>query len=326
MHSKIESMSANPDLDLVSAGRAEPAAARRALKLCLLSDDPRAAEAAYGALRRWTWKTLSLRRFDHLDQWFTIIRGAETWAQKADPLIAARIGALSDLVYDSILFAEVNSDEVLLRRNHLGPILEAVRRNNGQISRAQLAEEVQLNDSHLSQLLTELCVLGKLERRKEGKRSFFEITQAGRILAQEWADRRRPSAPAYEPDQLKTIPAPPKAAPQTAPAPRAGVDPFGAYVMDAVLRAHEKAFDPGHPVLGHTVGTNRVGFKLHDPSEVAALRISDHRIEKGQVYGASKKGKVYGAKKNADIDAPDFSFERSQMTGGPRYLGADDGN
>lgn len=91
---------------------------------------------------------------------------------------------------DSILFAQTNSDESLLRRSHLGPLPDVIQGNNGRIWRRQLAARLALSDSHLSQLLNELAAKGRLERRQDGREAEYILTDAGRRLAVAWSVRQ----------------------------------------------------------------------------------------------------------------------------------------
>lgn len=180
---KAESMIPNPDLHRIQIGLAPAAEARKTFRVRL--QDPKGQELALAAARAWTWKTLTSRRFDRgLQDWFRVMRGAQAFLTLRNPILAGQFGLLSDLLYASILMAEANGDEALLKRNHVRPLLLAVRRNNGTMRRKQIAEVLRVSDSQLSQLLTLLCSRGLLERNQFSREAEFTLTRAGEELLQ----------------------------------------------------------------------------------------------------------------------------------------------
>ncbi len=182
-----------PDLARIQSGRATTAEARAALRHWLASGDVEASEHVYVALRGWTWKALTQRRMDDaLGEWLKLMRSAVAAAAKSAPELASRIDVLADFVNESIRFAATHTDEGLLNREHLGDILECLRQSNGPTPRKVIAQTVKVHDTYLSQLLTELCALGKIEREQRSREARFSLTDAGRALAQKHALRQAP--------------------------------------------------------------------------------------------------------------------------------------
>lgn len=201
-------MIANSNLHRIRTGEATPAEARETIRALIAKDGPKAAPAIYGALRGWTWKALQMRRFDDdLAEWFKVIKATASVLGRQDGATSKFVEGLAHLVDDSLRFAVTHAQQQLAQRSHLGEILEIVRRNNGRIGRDQLEREAALGSSHLSQLLGELQISGALERRPDGKKAVFILTETGRDLLEHWHDERRARAtPQVEEDPTLHLP------------------------------------------------------------------------------------------------------------------------
>jgi predicted transcriptional regulator len=182
-------MIVNKALHRIQTGEATPKEARQTLRELLANRDPKASHALYPALRSWTWKALSTRRFDpEMTEWFELLQAVSVRLRKMDVQTSHYIAALSDLVDESLRFAPTRDIERLLTRSHVGDLLEIVRRNNGRVDRSRLESDSGLSTSRLSQLLTELTVLGALNREPDGRRAIFVLTDLGREIQTRWVE------------------------------------------------------------------------------------------------------------------------------------------
>lgn len=305
----------NTALHRITIGTAKPAEARKALKACLASSDPRDQEQAYAALRGWTWKAMATRRLgDSLQEWFAIMRSAESVVSKKNPNLAARLSVLSDLVDESIRFSEASTDEALLRRNHLGAILDIVRSNNGRIRRKQLADQAGLGEAHLSQLLTELIVRGKLERFQDSREAEFVLTEAGREFADLWRHGAgAPQGPARRP----APPAPPRPTEVTAAGPtnmirvtKVGViRPAESYTPFSSKPAEDKA-DVRSGGLTHWAGLPPTAETIADPRPTAKIAALEP-IEPEEAKSSEPALPAFAASPSQMQDAETFRKEVS---------------
>lgn len=198
-------MIVNKALHRIQTGDATAKEARRTLRDLFESEDHKAVEQLYAALRSWTWKALSTRRFDkEMEEWFELLQAASARSRPLDERTSHFFMALSDLVDESLRFAPTRQIDRLVTRSHIGDLLDIVRRHNGRIDRARLETESGLSPSRLSQLLTELVVFGALNRESDSRRAIFTLTDTGREVQERWADaQKRPRVEADpEPDEV----------------------------------------------------------------------------------------------------------------------------
>ena len=189
----------DPALHQIELGQATAKEARKAVREFLQAEAPSIA-ALYTALRSWTWNALVSRRGDHeLSEWHSILKAAGTAVGTKDSAISHYLHGLAHLVDDSLRHAAANSHDQLLARSHLGDLLTIIQRNNGQIERERLAVTTTLNNSRLSQLLTDLVSAGLVDREQEGRKARFILTQAGTDFLERWQEVRRAPGSASEP-------------------------------------------------------------------------------------------------------------------------------
>lgn len=154
------------------------------------------ANRIYRSLLDWTWGAMYSRRLDpELQEWMDLIRSVEADLDADQEPDAKLVGVLGDLLEKSVLFAEINSDEALIRFAHLGEILSYIRRLNGHANRRDIAAATKkIGNSRLSQLLSTLVKTGKLDREQRGKEAVFHLTSAGTELADRLLEQRRRNA------------------------------------------------------------------------------------------------------------------------------------
>lgn len=173
-------------LDDVALGLVEPTAARKVIAAALERDDEGSVSIVYDALRTLVWRLLIERRLDaDLRGWFNLLKQARgAFTHKGYPG-AERFGVLAELVSESIGFAEANQLDTLLRRAHVREVLVVLRqiaatRSDPVVPRAELLRRTGLRDANLSRILRTLIMHGLVERRADGRRAGFELTEAGR--------------------------------------------------------------------------------------------------------------------------------------------------
>lgn len=145
-----------------------------------LRDDPQDGDSVYRALRAWTWRSLTERRFDQeLRGWWELMRTTSAWLRHADQAeCAERVSALTDLVYESIQVAEHETVEAILDRVHVRQALRAA--SSGWRPRQELRDQLGLKEANLSRLLALLQARGLMEKRQRGRLAFFRATQTAR--------------------------------------------------------------------------------------------------------------------------------------------------
>lgn len=154
------------------------------------------ANRIYRSLLDWTWGAMYSRRLDpELQEWMDLIRSVEADLDADHDSHARLLGVLGDLLEKSVLFAESNSDETLIRFAHLAEILSYIRRLNGHANRRDIAAAMKkIGNSRLSQLLSTLVKTGKLDREQRGKEAVFHLTSAGTELVDRLLEQRRHNA------------------------------------------------------------------------------------------------------------------------------------
>ncbi len=197
-------MIANKALHRIQTGEASAKEARKALRDALVHGDSRTAASVYEALRGWTWSAISERRFDdEMEDWFKVLQSASVALADVDYETSKYLVVLSHLVDDSLRVAPRLILERLLTRSHLGDLLEIVRRHNGRIERSALAEQAGLSASRLSQLLSELVLVGALHREPDGKRALYVLSDLGRDVLDRW--KAKPAAEEETPEPSESF-------------------------------------------------------------------------------------------------------------------------
>lgn len=169
----------------------DPREARAAIRT-LLAAEPKATRKVYAALAHKTWTLLIERRFDaELRDWHGLLQRVRSNVAGRDAAFTERVTALSDLLRESISFAETSPARQVARRPHAKAILHALRAVDGHVSRQTLMAKLKLNSSYLSNILTMLVAHSLIERRGNGKEAEFVLTALGReILDGKGADPR----------------------------------------------------------------------------------------------------------------------------------------
>lgn len=159
-----------------------PEAARRAIT-SLLEVEPAGARKVYAALARKVWSLLVERRLDdELRDWHELIQGVKARVRTDDAAVAERLTALADLLRESISLAQTSPAREVANRPRARRILDRLARIKGFVARRVLLEELEMSNSHLSNVLTQLTAHNLLERRGVGKEAEFRITALGRQL------------------------------------------------------------------------------------------------------------------------------------------------
>ena len=255
-------MIVNKALHRIQTGEATPSEARRTLREIFEGGDLNAAPALYSALRSWTWKALSTRRFDKdMEAWLQLLQAASLRLRGVDERTSHYVVALSDLVDESLRFAPMRNLERLLTRSHVGDLLAIVRHNNGRIERIKLEVEAGLSSSRLSQLLTELTVAGALEREVDGRKASFVLTDVGREILERWTVAQMRPRLEPEPELAETFV--PKVATE-----KSGAE-FGHDLERFIVRT--KAQPPTEVATRPSIKTVRYGGKYAAAGEGAEL-------------------------------------------------------
>lgn len=163
-------------------GGTVPEEAREQIR-ALLADDSGASGKIYAALAHKVWSLLIERRLDgEVRDWHVLLQGVRASLRRGDERLSERVAALADLVRESVALAERSPARDVARRPHARKILEILAAENDFVARRRLNEELQLSNSHLSNVLVQLGGVGLIERRDRGKEAEFALTALGREL------------------------------------------------------------------------------------------------------------------------------------------------
>lgn len=162
--------------------------AQTALEAALQAGD--SDQRVYVALRDWTWKTLTGHlSCDDMEGWHALIRGVAARIASRSAALSERLRVLSEMIYTSIRFTDANAPEDVVRREHVGAILEALRATpNGVLSREDLRRRFGLGQANLSRVLTIMASSGLVRKEMQGRRVFVRLPGSD--------TRRQPLAPA----------------------------------------------------------------------------------------------------------------------------------
>ena len=157
-----------------------PGAATRLVRDVLGSQSPEAGERVYRALRAWTWKALTTRRYDaEVRAWRELVRASAAAVRSTrEEAVAVKLSVLSDLLYESIAFAEHEPVSSILQRAHVRQILLRLSAHH-PASRERLASALGLKDANLSRVLLLLTSAGLIEREQVGRAATFRLTRRG---------------------------------------------------------------------------------------------------------------------------------------------------
>jgi len=146
-----------------------------------LAKDPRATRRVYAALARKVWSLLVERRFDQeIRDWHVLLEGVKAKVKSSDEAAAERLGALADLLRESISLSEISPVREVAERPRARSILELLATTDRFTKRRLLLEKLGIGSSHLSNILTQLLAHDLIERRGNGKEAEFRITGRGR--------------------------------------------------------------------------------------------------------------------------------------------------
>lgn len=160
-----------------------PEEARAAIKL-LLSEEPTATRKVYAALVHKVWTLLVDRRLDdEVRDWHALVNRVKTHIRAQDAAASEWLVPLSDLLRESIGFAETSPARDVAKRPNARRLLETLLGAPAFVSRQSLLETLGLGSSHLSNILTQLQLHNLIERRGNGKQAEFRLTAFGRAIA-----------------------------------------------------------------------------------------------------------------------------------------------
>lgn len=137
---------------------------------------------AYSAMATLLWHAVSERRKDtELRHWHRLIEDISFRARREGRSdMSERLRALADVLSVSISMSDRPTRVDVLKRTHVPELLEALAASPGQPkSRAELREQVPLQNANLSRLLTLLTLSGLIDRHQSGKEASFQLTEAG---------------------------------------------------------------------------------------------------------------------------------------------------
>ncbi|MGU3387830.1 winged helix-turn-helix domain-containing protein [Methylobacterium sp. D53M] len=149
--------------------------ARTALEAALQAGD--SDQRVYVALRDWTWKTLTGHlSCDDMEGWHALIRGVAARIASRSAALSERLRVLSEMIYTSIRFTDANALEDVVRREHVGAILGALRATpDGVLSREDLRRRFGLGQANLSRVLTIMASSGLVRKEMQGRRVFVRL-------------------------------------------------------------------------------------------------------------------------------------------------------
>ncbi|WP_334162687.1 hypothetical protein [Phenylobacterium sp.] len=192
---------------------ANPAEAAKAIRAALKANvDP---DTLYRALRGVTWRLLTERRYDgDARAWLDLMRRTGAHLRGANPEAALKLGALSDLLFESVQFGQHEPVEDILSRAHVRQLLGILKA--GEQRKAVLAARLRLKGPNLSRVLSLVQSANLVERTTLGKEAIFRLSRLGEELA-------------------ATLPAPADRPPRRVDTPTekfgyARLDPFTAYL------------------------------------------------------------------------------------------------
>ncbi|MGJ3262435.1 MAG: helix-turn-helix transcriptional regulator [Salinarimonas sp.] len=163
-------MSTTITLDDIRAGVADAHDAWPLLQRRLSEGGRAAAAEIYDALKSWVWRAIRGNRpRDELIAWQRQCRRVSVRLGETEPALAARIAALSEMLFISVHFAETNPAEEVLRRKHVGEILTLLRATNtGVLRRDELVDALQIGQSNLTRVLDLMERAGLVLRERAG--------------------------------------------------------------------------------------------------------------------------------------------------------------
>lgn len=148
-----------------------------------LASEPTATRKVYAALAQKVWSLLVERRFDdEIRDWHDLLLGVRARIRTTDEAAAERVTALSELLRESISFAQTSPAREVAKRPRARAILEALDKARGFVARRALLADLGIGSSHFSNLVTALSAHDLLERRGKGKEAEYRITRLGRQL------------------------------------------------------------------------------------------------------------------------------------------------
>lgn len=169
------------DLRDVASAEASPGEARELLLSIFGQPTPERLQDTYHALRSWAWKALDQRRRDpELTAWRDIFSSASTLMVKnGQTALGDKIGALGELVSESISVGRNFGAVDVTRRQHVAEILGFLGAHGGRARRAELGDHLGLAQCNLTRVLNMMSNAGLVERTRHGKEAIFELSRAG---------------------------------------------------------------------------------------------------------------------------------------------------
>ncbi|MCJ8506779.1 hypothetical protein MUU53_02505 [Rhizobium lemnae] len=169
-------------LDLVARGEFSPAEALKLARAAVLGDDKRVQNRAYTAVRERTWQYVKQSSpLEDARLWLNSIQHISSLlADKGDEVLAERLRGMSELLLQSLRFADLQPVADALERKHVRKLLETLLAKGGSAKRAIVSKALGVEDSNLSRILTIVCPLDLVERQSHGKEAILKLTAKGR--------------------------------------------------------------------------------------------------------------------------------------------------
>ncbi|HEV2553636.1 MAG TPA: hypothetical protein VGV17_07760 [Bosea sp. (in: a-proteobacteria)] len=174
-------MNITHDLDRIALADVEIEEARSILQRALTQVSDKLAPSIGIALRAWVWKALTSRRSDtELEEWHGLFEQVRARLAAVDAKVSARIGVLSELIYESIAAADISDPKLVLQRSHTRQLLTLLTSDpNGRLERSHLKRKLGLQEANLTRVINMLVDAGLVIKIIDGKRVSVEITRSG---------------------------------------------------------------------------------------------------------------------------------------------------
>ncbi|MBV8649677.1 hypothetical protein, partial [Paludibacterium sp.] len=112
--------------------------------------------------------------------WSDILEAAASlMARSGQPSLGERIGALNDLISESISVGEVFGAVDVTRRQHVAEALRFLASNGGRAHRLDIGRHLGLGQANLTRVLNMMTAAGLVERSSLGKEAILVLSRAG---------------------------------------------------------------------------------------------------------------------------------------------------
>lgn len=160
----------------------KPAEARSAIRT-FLEDEPGGTRKVYAALLHKIWSLLTEQRLDsEVRGWHVLVQNVRSAIAPRDQAGAERMVVLSDLLRESIHFAESNPVRQLIERPHHKRLLAILAVSGTYVRRQDLQAELGIKTAYLSNIMSDLAKHNLVERRECGKETELRLSLRGKEL------------------------------------------------------------------------------------------------------------------------------------------------